>query len=310
VYQVLPNNGLQFVNKDETSYRTNWNFYNRKYNDGEYATYVEVEYEPIEQWCISHERMVELADSIRAKKNTTAIFTPAQMVAEIDGIVTGDDLPDAEDNFFGTEESWTEYGITNLESMSVGGSMSGNTKSNAGFVFTVNSTFSVTGLRVGKLGTVYAQLWDYDTKTLITEITCDSGSGTVVTMLPKAVNLIAGKKYVISALNGSANQNSARIYRSEYIPKYNAKITCIANGKVDTGRDVCPEFTGTGSPYYKLDMVMGPALTESETTEYKIQTETMASIADEVKRITGTVGTMSPAQIITALQGVAVQTTE
>lgn len=34
-----------------------------------------------------------IADAIRAKKNTTAIFTPEQMAAEIEGIVIGDDLP-------------------------------------------------------------------------------------------------------------------------------------------------------------------------------------------------------------------------
>lgn len=86
VYQVLPNNGLQFVNKDETSYRTNWNFYNRKYNEGEYSTYVEVEYEPIEQWCISNERMVELADAIRAKTGEKEKLTIEGMIMAINNI--------------------------------------------------------------------------------------------------------------------------------------------------------------------------------------------------------------------------------
>lgn len=88
IYQVMPNNGLMFVNKDETGYRHNWKFYNRRQSE-EYATYVEVEYEPIEQWCISHERMVEIADAIRDKTGKTDSLTVEQMVTEIEGISGG-----------------------------------------------------------------------------------------------------------------------------------------------------------------------------------------------------------------------------
>lgn len=88
IYQVMPNNGLMFVNKDETGYRHNWKFYNRRQSE-EYATYVEVEYEPIEQWCISHERMVEIADAIRIKTGKTESLTVEQMVTEINSIEAG-----------------------------------------------------------------------------------------------------------------------------------------------------------------------------------------------------------------------------
>ena len=88
IYQVMPNNGLCFVNKDETGYRQNWKFYNRRQSE-EYATYIEVEYEPIEQWCISQERMEELANSIRAKTGKTELLTVEGMVTEINSIEAG-----------------------------------------------------------------------------------------------------------------------------------------------------------------------------------------------------------------------------
>ena len=43
---------------------------------------------------------------------------------------------------------------------------------------------------------------------------------------------------------------------------------------------------------------------------YSIYGSTLTSIAEEVRRISGLTGAMSPSQIITALQGIAAQTTE
>lgn len=43
---------------------------------------------------------------------------------------------------------------------------------------------------------------------------------------------------------------------------------------------------------------------------YSIYGSTLTSIAEEVRRISGLTGAMSPSQIITALQGIAIQTTE
>jgi hypothetical protein len=84
-----PNNGIQFVNKNEDSWRTNWSFYTRRYSDGEYATYIEVEYEPEKYWLITDGRMVELANEIRRITNSEDKLTIQRIMTALKS-VTGD----------------------------------------------------------------------------------------------------------------------------------------------------------------------------------------------------------------------------
>lgn len=93
VKQTMPNYGLQFVNKDESSYRTDWRFYTRRYSSGEYASYVEVEYEEVE-WSISQGRVEELANEVRRLTGETDKMTMEQMVTGLKSVIpsSGQDL--------------------------------------------------------------------------------------------------------------------------------------------------------------------------------------------------------------------------
>lgn len=83
------NNGIQFVNMDEDTWRTNWSFYTRRYSEGEYATYIEVEYEPVKYWLISDGRMLELANEVRRITNSEDKLTIEQIVTVLRSVKTG-----------------------------------------------------------------------------------------------------------------------------------------------------------------------------------------------------------------------------
>lgn len=253
---------------------------------------------------ISGERLKAIADAIRAKKDTTAIFTPEQMAVEIESLdIMGNDLPDAEDNFFGTPGDATEYGIENYFTAS-----DSNLGANVGYKFTVVKTMACFGLRAmfggTKSTTRYLRLWDAETQTAIETLTVTGSQETdkwIEYRFAEPVNLFPGKTYAVS-MRGYylvMLQNPATFNDNLANAEYAAAAT----------EDGCPT-TPTTSTAPAVDIIIGEALTESTVTEYKIQTETLTEIADEVKRITGASGALSPEQIITALQGIATPTTE
>lgn len=262
-----------------------------------------------EEYTIRGETLDNIANSIQAKKETTAIFTPDQMAKEIESIVVGDELPNAEEVSFGTSVV-NEHSITETGTISTNSNRSD--RSNRAHKFLVNETIGFVGFRCrfeSAGGWPYVlQLWDVESDTKITEVSYTPSATATWYDIPleTPINLLAGKEYVIV--------QQAPVFKAYWASRpnmtFNAKITDLGTDYNDTADSPPSAFSGfsTGKYYWGMVMfIIGKAVTESDTTEYKIQKDTMNGIADEVARITGTAGTLTPAQIITALKSVAVQ---
>lgn len=86
VDQAHPNYGLMIVNNNEGEYRVDWKFYNRHYNSGEYATYIEIEYEPEPEVRITQARLTEIAEQVRRIAGMGDTLTPSQIVTALAGV--------------------------------------------------------------------------------------------------------------------------------------------------------------------------------------------------------------------------------
>lgn len=256
-----------------------------------------------EQYLIQGETLENIAVAIQNKKETTAYFTPEQMAVEIDGIVTGDNLPLAEESSFGNVS--LEYGRltpTSYSSHSI-------KKYTVGYIFTPNEAFAIYGL-CGHRGfdSTYFQLWDADTKTLIAEVQPPSdASGVTDVMLPSPINVVPGKNYLVGVYS------TGYVYDITAVPTFSSKVTATARVmKQVPSHDVFPEdsYSLTSGVSSSANFILGPVITESVIQEYKIQVETLDRIASEVQRITGALSSLTPEQIITRLQGIPVQATE
>lgn len=85
VHLEQPNYGLMIVNNNEGEYRVDWQFRNRFYNNGELATYIEIEYEPEPEVKITEARLTEIADQVRRITGTTTSLNPKNIVAALTG---------------------------------------------------------------------------------------------------------------------------------------------------------------------------------------------------------------------------------
>lgn len=241
-----------------------------------------------------------IADAIRAKKVTTALFSPEQMAAEIDGIVVGDNLPEAENYSFGKLTAYEEM-VARFSSVSNSTSYGWT----SGYKFTVNNDFAIYGCKVyGGCGSI--RIWDdADRSAVFTQAVNTNIASWETVMFSTPVNLFAGKTYMITRSPYSNGYGGAFKY-----PALNSKVTQVGRGFYGGSTiDTYP----TSDAYYQNGMagaiipLIGPVITESEIEEYKIQTTTLTDIADEVKRVTGKGSTLTPAQIITVLQALATQ---
>lgn len=259
-----------------------------------------------EEYAIQGETMDNIAKAIQTKKETTAIFTPAQMAAEIESIVVGDELPNAEGVAFGTVDSY-EYAISLENFPSQFTNSLGARAGSYGAAFVVNTAFSVAGFQIkqysGYSSTV--QLWDISGGIKLASVPSSTG-GTTEVMLDSPVNLEAGKTYAVVQYS-----SSNRPYYGSGTLTINEKITNTAQVYSSTATaDSAPPISTTKGWYCGVNLIMTEVITESVVTEYKIQTNTLTDIANEVIRIAGATGTLTPAQIITALQGIEAPTTE
>lgn len=258
--------------------------------------------EVAEEYTIQGETVDNIAKAIQTKKDTTAIFTPAQMVAEIESIVDASTMPNAEDSYFGTLENACEYGL-----LSDSFSESAHSGTNKGYKFTMVETVACFGIRAmfsdSEASNRYLYLWDDETQTIIEKLTVVSSvvDEWVEYRFSNPVNLLAGKTYVVS-IRGL----SLRYYSSGGGGTFNAKLKLVGWRNAESA-DAYP--TKTLYARYAVDIIIGPVITESVVTEYKIQLEALTDIADEVNRITGMSGQRTIAEVITALQSVAAQTT-
>ena len=242
-------------------------------------------------YTIREESLVAIADAIRAKKETTALFSPEQMAAEIESLAMGNDLPNAEDDYFGTQNGY-EYGLL---SGTFGQSFTQDL--NMGMVFTPTETFGFYGFRVYSCqsgASIVMNLYDDETKETLATLTRtpDVAEAWVDYAIAEPINLIAGKQYMVA-------------YRTKYWKKGNSDFTY--NSKITFSKYLY--YYESSYPQWPchnagVDMLIGEVIGASVTPEYKIQLETITEIADEIRRISGVTGTISPSQMIALLKAV------
>lgn len=85
VDQTYPNYGLQIVNQSENVYRKDWFFSNRRSSYG--GTYIEIEYEPEEEYRITRARMEEIVTEVRRITGAEGTLSIAEVVSELKKIV-------------------------------------------------------------------------------------------------------------------------------------------------------------------------------------------------------------------------------
>lgn len=247
------------------------------------------------EYLIQGETLTAIADAIRGKKDTTGIFTPEQMAAEIEGIVVGDDLPNAEEAYFGTgDESngerlieWTEDNGCNQWG-----------KGTIGWEFTVNETFGVVGFRgkVAQAGTYTFKIREQYEESAVAElqVNFEETYTWCEFKLPNTVDLLSGKTFAFTLYG-----NTMPYVGTGTSYTMNSKVT--ENNKVRvSGADAYPTTTIQVRP--TINMLIGSPITESTPNEYKIQTQTLSDIADEIRRIGGVTGNLSTAQMLTLLK--------
>lgn len=250
-----------------------------------------------EYYKIKGETLTAIADAIRGKKETTAFFSPEQMAAEIKSLAMGNDLQNAEDYTFGLTTGY-EHGIVN-------GTI-GNTESSLhwGRKFTVNVAISFTGFRLYPFNTIkdhILTLWDAETKEVLERMTIipTVTEEWVDYVLTEPRNLTPGKTYML----GFYTQGHYKVFDQNTV-EYNPKIAVTGNFY---GYSASSYPSTAVSSYATYDMLIGEVLGESVVKEYKIQTETMNGIADEIRRIGGVTDKISPAQMLTTLQSIQLQ---
>lgn len=81
VDRTCENYGMQIVYPNEGSSDAEWWVYNRR--QAGKATYIEIEYEPSEEYRISRTRMVEIAAEVRRITGSTENLTPAGIVTAL-----------------------------------------------------------------------------------------------------------------------------------------------------------------------------------------------------------------------------------
>lgn len=258
-----------------------------------------------EYYRIKGETLTSIADAIRSKKETTAMLSPEQMAVEIDGIVTGDNLPNAEEDYFCSPTYEYEYAIENYNPTNIMGYTSGA----FGAAFTVNKDFSVVGFTIRQADYVSStiQLWDVTDGTKLASVYSSKGSKPEI-LLDSPVNLLSGKTYAVLEYNSNTNRPW---YQEVSRLTLNSKITFVGSVyNLSATENTVPAPNSVKTWYCGVNLIMSQVITDSVVTEYKIQKSTMNSIADEVKRITGATTELTPAQIITALQGIEAVATE
>lgn len=244
-----------------------------------------------------------IADAIREKKGSTAVFTPEQMAVEIEGIVTGDNLPNAEDAYFGSStESYPSMAVE----PSIWGTSSLAKYCCYGFRFSPNVVFGLYGFRHCSAAAmdVKTVLLDETNGTTVAELTFPvSGNKEWESFyLAEPVNLIPGKTYLLYAhkTDASGGAFNGCTYGRNPMPEYRSEIGYMAT----FSGSAPPPSTASTMYGCASDMLIGEAINESTSNEYKVKTETMTAIAEEVRRISDTAGKMSTAQIISELSEV------
>ena len=268
--------------------------------DAEDATFGTGSGSDITEYKVQRSTMDGLADEARRIGETENELSTDEML-DIFGTATKEIvLPNAENATFGSTSGY-EYAIENYSPTS---HISSSTKGTFGAAFTANADLQVIGFVFAKYGTSdypNIQLWDITDSQMLVNITAQKGE----IFLDTPVQLKTGKNYAV-------------VERGSWIvPYYQAVSELLINGKItfigavnhNSGSanpsNTVPSVTTTQTWYCGINLIMQAAISEDTINEYKVQLNTMTSIADEVKRIIGSSGQLTTAQIITALKGIA-----
>lgn len=235
-----------------------------------------------------------IADAIREKKGTTAVFTPEQMAVEIEGIVTGDDLPNAEEATFGSFVVVQQYAITNSVPAI---SQNGSSSLTRGYSFEIVDPIVLLGFRCYNnyySSNAKLSMWN-EAGELLATVTLTTVKGKWKSVMLETPVLLKAGKYIFGnkAVNPQMCNQSALTMNSLL-----KNITPLS-----ASGDAMPIDSTTS--IIASDFIFENAPTETDITEYKVQAETMTAIAEEVQRITGdATNKLSTAQIISELSEV------
>lgn len=240
----------------------------------------------------------DIAEAIRAKKGSTETLKPEQMAGEIGGIVTADGLPKAEEASFGTTAEY-EYGVISYTGELTKTSSPGN----PGYKFKPVTNFAVYGFRYiyGDWPSEATRLILYDvtnaTQLAILIVEPERSTEWQEVMLESPVNLVAGNQYLV--------------YMRGVYGSYCAASNVSFNTEKMSGVSTTTGTTGaTASTNWGcMDIIIGQAGTETTSTKYTVKASTMTDLADAVRNKSGNEGTLSPAQMIDAIDGLDVTVT-
>ena len=252
-----------------------------------------------DEFAIKKTTLTAMADAVREKKGSTAVFTPEQMADEVRGIVTSDNLPNAEESVFGAVATTVENGVRTWGTATA--YWSSYTYRTFGWVFLVKEDFDIVGLRHGhyRTGNYILSLWDMDGNLLRQETTSDirQNGVWVECHFDTPVAAKAGEKYFVSIY--SQYRDQSLLDTTVFDPRIEFVEMRTATG------NAFPEEAFVASPIVVewVDILTAPSQPELPS-EFKVGLRTMDDIAEEVQRISETETKMTTAQIITALQGV------
>lgn len=243
------------------------------------------------EYKIQGETLTAIADALRSKTGATAKLTPAQMAVEIEEIVTGDNLPNAEDAFFGT------LSVTLEKAFDINATADSNSRLNSGIAFSVLADVAVYEIRYSGANIVHEfAIWDSAGVMLWSKTVTPSQEPTIVFAEPFVLR--GGSSYTISL-----RKTGDMSYKYSGVTAVSNKISnpkhvyCSYNDGL-----VCP--TKTYSYGFPFEVYIGDAITESVVTEYKVQTDTMNALADAIREKAGVETTVSPAQMIAIVDAV------
>ena len=252
------------------------------------------------EYKIQGETLTGIADQVRRISGVEGKLTPEQMETNLLNVTPLGKYPKAEE--FGSENASVEYGLTLNATPS---QASRSDKMYCTNKFTANEAIAIVGLRI------------YSKNTNSRSLTLWDGNGVAIKTVPsfnptanqwvekyfdEPVPIAIGESFIISSSRISyyTNIDIANV-------GINGKISFVG-GNADESAEV-PSYFSETTMYGIIDVIIGTVQAELPN-DYQITRNTMDDIAEEVQRITGTESKMTTAQIINALQGVAVQSSE
>lgn len=250
-----------------------------------------------ELYTIQKSTITPLFNQIRRITETEDAMTFEGATESLLNIVPGGGLPSAEESVFGDNDASVEFGIVSKGSLS-----DNNNTGHVGIEFKAVQAVAVLGVRIflPSLSTKKVYLWngnDELVKTITVQPTAEYSGETFYFTNP--VDIAINETFVVS-------YNGYYAYTKVSEATFNSKLSYQSTRRGGYNQIVCPANKSTTYLYGVVDVIIGEVSAELPE-EYQIARATMDDIANEVKRITGTTGRLTPAQTVTALQSITLQ---